>query len=71
MFDVYYNSFRFIGFEVLTALVVKSSIMRDITPCSPVEVSRHSSETSVDFHRSTQRYMPEDGALHVYCYHIE
>jgi hypothetical protein len=28
------------GFEVLTAVVVKSSIFRDITPCSPLKVRR-------------------------------
>jgi hypothetical protein len=31
-------------FEVLTALVMKSSIFWDITPCSPLKVSDHSEE---------------------------
>jgi hypothetical protein len=29
-----------VGLEVLTAVVVKSTIFRDITPCSPLKVSR-------------------------------
>jgi hypothetical protein len=57
MFYVQCNSFSFVGFEVLTAVAVRSSVMRDITPYSLVEVSRHSSETSVDFYRTTR---PED-----------
>jgi hypothetical protein len=31
---------RSVGFEVLTAVVMKSSIFRDIMPCSPLKVSR-------------------------------
>jgi hypothetical protein len=76
-------------FEVLTAVVMKSSIFLDIMPCSPLKVGRRfggsppaftllscsvysstlkmeaicSSETSVDFQRNTQRYIPEDNAL--------
>jgi hypothetical protein len=30
-----------VGFEVLTAVVTKSSIFSDITPCSPLKASRH------------------------------
>jgi hypothetical protein len=29
------------GFEVLTALVIKSSIFWGLTPCSPLEVNRY------------------------------
>jgi hypothetical protein len=29
-----------VGFEVLTAVVMKSSIFWDITPCSPLKVNR-------------------------------
>jgi hypothetical protein len=29
-----------VGFEVLTAVVMKSTIFRDITPCSPLKVNR-------------------------------
>jgi hypothetical protein len=32
--------FRFVGFEVLTAVVVKSSIFWDVTPCGPFKVNR-------------------------------
>jgi hypothetical protein len=28
-----------VGFEVLTAVVMKSSVFRDITPCSPLKVN--------------------------------
>jgi hypothetical protein len=30
----------FLGFEVLTAAVLKSSIISDMTPCNPLEVNR-------------------------------
>jgi hypothetical protein len=30
----------FVGFEVLTAVVMQSSIVRDITPCSLLKVNR-------------------------------
>jgi hypothetical protein len=102
----------YIGFQVLTAVVMKSPIFWDITPCSPLKVNRRfgekrrlhlqgrrvsqkinlseallatcltllyrltysstvkmeaicSSETSVDFQRTTRRYIPEDRTLHV------
>jgi hypothetical protein len=31
------TNFSYVGFEVLTAVVMKSSIIWDITACSPVE----------------------------------
>jgi hypothetical protein len=31
---------RFTGFEILTAVVMKSTIFWDITPCSPLKVNR-------------------------------
>jgi hypothetical protein len=34
-----------IGFEFLTAVVIKSSIFWDITPCSPLKVNRRFGET--------------------------
>jgi hypothetical protein len=34
------NKIYFVGFEVLTAVVMKSSIFWDITPCSPLKVNR-------------------------------
>jgi hypothetical protein len=80
-----------VGFEVLTPVVMKSTIFRDITPCSPLKVNRinrarnqhesytlisllgiffdlkmeaiYCSETSVDFQRTTRRYIPEDSTL--------
>jgi hypothetical protein len=33
-------NYHFVGFEVLTAVVVKSSIFCDIKPCSPLKVNR-------------------------------
>jgi hypothetical protein len=32
---------HYVGFEVLTAVVMKSSVFWDITPCSPLKVNRH------------------------------
>jgi hypothetical protein len=89
-----------VGFEVLTAVLMKSTIFWDITPCSPLKDNRHfegtcrlylqralclphaftlvsclacsstlkmkatrSSQTSVDFQRTTRRYIPEDSTL--------
>jgi hypothetical protein len=39
---------------------LKSSVLWDITLCSPLKVP----ETSVDFQRTTRRYIPEDRTLH-------
>jgi hypothetical protein len=86
-----------VGFQILTAVVMKSSIFCDIMTCGPLKVNwrfagtcnRHlerrrisqarnqrgvgskqssartcSSETTVDFQRTTRRYIPEDRTLH-------
>jgi hypothetical protein len=45
-----------VGLEVLTAVVMKSAIFWDITPCSPLE----SQPMPFDFQRTTRRYIPED-----------
>jgi hypothetical protein len=34
------SNIRVVGFAVLTAVVMKSSIFWDITPCSPFQVNR-------------------------------
>jgi hypothetical protein len=39
------NKFR-VGFEILTTVVVKSTIFCDITPCSPLSFNRRFGETS-------------------------
>jgi hypothetical protein len=31
---------KYVGFDILTSVVVKSSIFWDITPCSPLKVNR-------------------------------
>jgi hypothetical protein len=67
------NSISSVGFEVLTAEVMKKSVCWDITPCSLLKVNRSfggtchlileakcSSETSVDFQRTKRRHIPED-----------
>jgi hypothetical protein len=36
----------YVGFEVLTAVDVKSKIFWDITPCSPLKVNRRFGRTS-------------------------
>jgi hypothetical protein len=63
------------GFEVLTALVMSIlHIFWDIKMCSPLKLNRHvvsslkmeaicSSETSVNFERTTRLYNPEDNIL--------
>jgi hypothetical protein len=105
-----------VGFEVLTAVVMKNTIFWDITPCSPLKVNQHFggtyslqlqgrrislarnqrgsgwqakpastlvscsaysstlkmevicySETSVDFQRTTQRYIQKIG---LFKYHV-
>jgi hypothetical protein len=47
--DIFFNELNvftesqliyFVGFEVLTAVVVKSSIFWDIIPCSPLDVNQ-------------------------------
>jgi hypothetical protein len=35
------TSFCYVGFEVLTAVVMKSSVFWDITPCNPLKINRH------------------------------
>jgi hypothetical protein len=69
-----------IGIEVLTAMIMKSSIFRDISLCLPPDFTlvsclayfstlkleaTCSSETSVDFQRTKGRYIPEDTILRV------
>jgi hypothetical protein len=51
-----------VGFEVLTAVVMKSAIFWDITLCSPLSVNRRFGGT---YHRHLQCYIPEDGTLRV------
>jgi hypothetical protein len=63
----------YVGFEVLTAVVMKSTIFcfqRAFTPVSCSAYSSalqmeviYSSETSADFRRTTQRYIPEGSTL--------
>jgi hypothetical protein len=36
-----YANYTYVGFEVLTAVVMKSTIFWDITPCSPLRPSAH------------------------------
>jgi hypothetical protein len=57
-----------VGFEVLTAVFMKSTIFWDIAPCSPLKVSRHSGGTVILiaklFHAGFLRGFfcdPEDG----------
>jgi hypothetical protein len=30
-----------VGFKILTAVIMQSSVFWDVTPCSPLEVNRH------------------------------
>jgi hypothetical protein len=38
------NNYTYVGFEVLPAVVIRSSIFWDITPCSPLKVNDVSEE---------------------------
>jgi hypothetical protein len=54
-----------VGFEVRTAVFMKSTIFWDITPVvrrvsTDVSEAICSSETSVDTQRTTRRYIPKD-----------
>jgi hypothetical protein len=52
---------RLYSIEVVTPVVMKSTIFWDITPCSPLKVGRHFGEICrLDEQRTTRRYMPED-----------
>jgi hypothetical protein len=48
---------HYVGTEVLTALVVKSSTLKMEATCS--------SETPVDFHRTARYYIPKDRTFEV------
>jgi hypothetical protein len=53
------NNTSFVRFQVLTAVVMKSSIFWDITPCSPLKFDQ----------RTIRRYIPEDSTLqHIFSY---
>jgi hypothetical protein len=47
-------------------VVMKSINFWDTTPCSTLSVNRCSSETSVVTQRTTRRYIPEFGTLHMH-----
>jgi hypothetical protein len=48
------NYYPHAGFEVFIPEVMKSSIVWDITPCSPLEISRHFGETSPPYSKSNK-----------------
>jgi hypothetical protein len=50
--------------EVLAVVTVTSSVIWDIMPCSLKMETKFSSETSADFHRTTQRYVVENRTLY-------
>jgi hypothetical protein len=59
------RSVVYIGFEVLTAVVMKSTIFWDITPCSPLSVNQSESGWQAElFHAGFLLglfFGPEDG----------
>jgi hypothetical protein len=70
--------YRFVGFEVLTALSMKMAVFWVVAQCSLVEVYQRfrgpcclhpsiirTSETLVNFYQTTRRYNPEDRHLQV------
>jgi hypothetical protein len=55
-----------LGFEALTAAVMKNSIFCDITsrsPCSPLKISRRFGRICIHLQGHVQRYIPEDRTL--------
>jgi hypothetical protein len=48
------SSFYYVGFEVLTAMIMKSSIFWNVTPSSPLKVNLHSGGTC-HFHLQGRR----------------
>jgi hypothetical protein len=46
-------------------LVLTSTVVRDVTPCSLVEASRSSTEMLVNVCQTTRRHIIEDGAFHI------
>jgi hypothetical protein len=57
---------EYVRFEVLTAVVMKSSIFWDITPCSPLKFSRHFGGTyrlHLQGRRICQASLPSDFTL--------
>jgi hypothetical protein len=57
------HHYHYVGFEVFTVVVMKSTIFWDVTQCS---LLRCSSETSVASQQTTRRHIPEDDTLHHY-----
>jgi hypothetical protein len=60
--------FVFVGFEVFTAVVMKSIIFWDMTPCSTLSCTRRIGGTSGATQRTTRRHIPEDDTLQICFY---
>jgi hypothetical protein len=58
-----------VGFEVLTAVVMKSPIFWDITPCSPLKVNRSSKEHVASIFRVEETGMKEVERSALYLLH--
>jgi hypothetical protein len=54
LFFIILKSIFFVGFEVPTAAVMRTSVFWDTTLCSPLKVN---------LQRTTRRYVPEDRIL--------
>jgi hypothetical protein len=70
------KSLYFVHSEVLTAVVMKSCTFLDVASClvysSTVKVEAICSfETSINFQRTAQRYIPEDRTIRYICHHKE
>jgi hypothetical protein len=55
-----FASYTFVGFEVLSAVSIKSSIIWDIMPRSLIEVLQLFSETLANFYRTVRHFIAED-----------
>jgi hypothetical protein len=52
-----------VGFEGITAVIMKCSVFWDLMPCNPLKVNLHSSKISLNFHWTVRNYIPEDRTL--------
>jgi hypothetical protein len=59
---------KFVGFEVFTAVVLKSIFFWDMTPCSALSGTRRFGGTYLLHLRTTRRHIPEEDTLQKLSY---
>jgi hypothetical protein len=68
-FQILYNNlskYYSVTLQVLIVTTMKITVFSDLIPCSPVEISQRSPETSANCHQTTRRHIPQNGNLQ-YC----